>query len=553
MGRRIDRWIPALKEARLVLLPPSRGVLSRAPDYRSSVTRVPADASAVAAHPDVVRDGRRLALTSAPITRLDAMLSDLTAVRAALDSAEIDYLLIRSGEDDRPVLAVDRHRRDEVELAFATHFAQAPVYARVDRSKRHRGHGRRAERLLALGRLPGDTDDDVFLCYTRRSAAARPGWRVADAAIRLEFWSFGESEIVAPRANALTRNRIDRVDAVTTTVERHGSTWPTLAGMFDDHADDVEFDIDIVFSWVDGSSPDYLAERARYLDSQQVNAADASAARYRQIDELRYAMRSVRAFAPWIRHIFIATDSTPPAWLDLDHPDVTIVRSEEFFADPSVLPTYNSHAVESQLHNIPGLSEHFLYSNDDMFFGRPVNPGLFFTPGGITRFVEATLRIGVGETSPSRSGHDNAMRVNRTLLRDRFGRTITRHLEHCAVPLRRTVLRALEAEFPDHFARTAAARFRSPSDISVTNSLAPYYGLFTGSAVQQTGARVQYIETTLAATAARLSRLERGRRVDMFCLNDGSEPELDEDARTAIVTGFLERYFPVPGPWERDG
>ncbi|MGC5083508.1 capsule biosynthesis protein CapC, partial [Escherichia coli] len=80
------------------------------------------------------------------------------------------------------------------------------------------------------------------------------------------------------------------------------------------------------------------------------------------------------------------TDSPTPEWL-ADHPKVTIVRSEEFFADPSVLPTHNSHAVEAQLHRIPGLAEHFLYSNDDMFFGRPVTPELFFSGAGITRFV----------------------------------------------------------------------------------------------------------------------------------------------------------------------
>ena len=67
-----------------------------------------------------------------------------------------------------------------------------------------------------------------------------------------------------------------------------------------------------------------------------------------------------------------------------DHPKVTIVRSEEFFADTSVLPTHNSHAVEAQLHRIEGLAEHFLYSNDDMFFGRPVAPELFFSPAGIS-------------------------------------------------------------------------------------------------------------------------------------------------------------------------
>lgn len=516
-----------------------------------TVTPASVETTAISARPDVVRDGGRLALAGEAVTRLDAMVSDLVAVRRSLDEAGIDYLLIRSGEDDRPVLAVDRSRRDEVERAFAISFADAPVYARVDRSRKHRDHGRRAERLLALGRLPGDEADDVFLLFTRRTAETRPGWRVVDAAVQLEFWTFGETEIVAPRANALTRRRIARDDAVTATVERHGIGWPTLAGMFDDHADDVDFDIDVVFSWVDGDDPAYLAERARYLAELQINPADSGATRYRQIDELRYALRSVRAFAPWVRRIFIATDSTPPSWLDPDHPAVTVVRSEEFFADPTVLPTYNSHAIESQLHRIPGLSEHFLYSNDDMFFGRPLSPGLFFSPGGITRFVEAKLRIGVGDTSPERTGHDNAMRVNRALLRERFGRTITRHLEHCAVPLRRSVLAELEATFPEEFARTAAARFRSPGDISVTNSLAPYFGLFTGTAVQQTDARVQYVETTLAAAAARLSRLERRRRVDMFCLNDGSDHEIDEPTRVAMVTRFLERYFPVPGPWER--
>ena len=113
---------------------------------------------------------------------------------------------------------------------------------------------------------------------------------------------------------------------------------------------------------------------------------------------------------------------------------MTIVRSEEFFADPSVLPTHNSQAVECQLHHIEGLSEHFLYSNDDMFFGRAVGPDMFFTPGGITKFIEAETRIGLGDNDAERSGFENAARVNRKLLWNRFGRITTRHLEHTAAP-----------------------------------------------------------------------------------------------------------------------
>lgn len=496
----------------------------------------------LAARDDVVRDGGRFALAGPGVTRAEAMADDLRRVRAALDRLAISYLLVR-GDDDRPVIAVDRSARADVERAFAEEFAAEPFYARVDR------RGKRSERLLALGRLPGE-DADLFLLYRRRIRETRAGWRASEAAVRLEFWSFGELEIVAPRPNALTRSRIPRLDAVLTSVEREGDTWPTLAGMFDDHTDDVDFDIDIVFSWVDGSNPDYVEERRRLMAQSRVNDADAGSARYRQIDELRYALRSVHAFAPWVRRIFVATDSPAPAWLDPAHPRVRLVRSEEFFADPAALPTFNSHAIESQLHHIPDLAEHFLYSNDDMFFGRPVTPAMFFSPGGISRFVEATTRIGLGDSGPERTGHDNAMRVNRSLLRERFGRTITRHLEHCPAPLRRSVLAELEREFPADFARTAASRFRSADDISVTNSLYHYYALLTGRAVTQTAVRVRYVETTLAGSAAQLRQLERRRRYEMFCLNDGSDPEIPEETRVAAVTSFLERYFPVPGPWE---
>jgi hypothetical protein len=490
-----------------------------------------------------VRAGRRFELTGAPLTSREATAADLRLIRGALDAAGIDYLLIR-GERDVAVLSVDRAERERVERAFAAAFAAEPMYARV------LGSGKRAERLLARGRLPG-ADEDVFLLYRPRARAMRGTWRAADAAIRLELWTFGDLEIEAPRPNALTRRRIARPDAVVTAVERYGESWPTLAGMFDEQVDDVDFDIDLVFSWVDGSEPGYLAERSRYLAEAGAHPADSGAARYRQIDELRYALRSARAYAPWLRRIFLVTDSEPPAWLDRDHPDVRVVRSSEFFEATEKLPTYNSHAIEAQLHRIPGLSEHFLYSNDDMFFGRSVAPSLFFSPGGVSRFIEATLRIGLGGIHPDRTGHDNAMRVNRALLQRRFGRTITRHLEHCATPLRRSVLAELEAEFPEDFARTAGSRFRSGADISVTNSLYHDYALLTGRAVPQTDARVRYVETTLGSTAASLRDIERRRRYDMFCLNDGSEPEISDEERVALVTSFLERYFPVPGPWER--
>jgi hypothetical protein len=187
-----------------------------------------------------------------------------------------------------------------------------------------------------------------------------------------------------------------------------------------------------------------------------------------------------------------------------------------------------------------------------MFFGRPVEPELFFSPAGLSRFVECGIRIGAGGSAVHRSGHDNALRVNRALLRERFGRTITRDLEHCATPLRRSVMDELERAFPEDFARTAASRFRSATDISVTNSLYHYYAQFTGRAIATARPRVRYVQTTLAASLAGMERLARRRDVDMFCLNDGGAGEMPEELRVRTVTDILERMFPVRAPWERE-
>ena len=370
--------------------------------------------------------------------------------------------------------------------------------------------------------------------------------------IDVECWTVDAGTVICPRANALTRERFDSADIEPTTVDIFDRRWPTLAGMFTAHTNDVGFDIDVVFSWVDGTDPALRSRRAEWLPGAVLGDGDDADARVRQIDELRYALRSVDQNAPWVRRIFIVTDSRLPSWLVAEHPKVRVVRAHEHFRDLNALPTFNSHAVESQLHHIDGLAEHFLYCNDDMFFARPLAPSMFFTAAGISKFVESPVRIGGGAAATSRSGHENAARNNRRLLADRFGYAITRHLAHSPAPMRRSVLAELETEFAAEFAATQAARFRSATDISVTNSLYHYYALLTGRAVQHESARASYVDTTSHAGLRQLAELAARRNADFFCLNDGSEPEVDEAHREATVSGFLADYFPNPAPWERD-
>ena len=507
------------------------------------VTAVPSSWPRTLSRSDVVVHKGQLTLVNDHLTPLESMVDDLLFVRRVLDEAGLEYLLVR-GNDARPVLAVDIRDRLVLQSALALASATEPFYSKTVDPKAGPALFR------ADGRLSADDKARVFRLYRPR---IEPRGRLrygASTGVQVELWTFGEDEIVAPVENSLTRTTIPRSELVESTVERYGTTWRTAEPMFNRLASDVTFDIDIVFSWVDGTDVEFQRARARRMESYVVGEGDDHEARFRQIDELRYALRSVYVFAPWIRRIFIATDSPTPHWL-ADHPKVTVVRSEEFFSDPSVLPTHNSQAVESQLHNIPGLAEHFLYSNDDMFFGRPVTPDMFFSPGGITRFVEAETRIGLGSSAPERSGFENAARVNRNVLLERFGVTITRHLEHSAAPLRKSVLAELEREFPEEFSRTAASAFRNRNDISVTNSLYHYYALVTGRAVAQTAARVKYVDTTTRAGLKLMDGLLKKRSYDMFCLNDGSFPEVEPEERTRAVKSFLNLYFPIVAPWEK--
>jgi hypothetical protein len=494
--------------------------------------------AALMSRDDVILEDGFLRLVHDDVTPENAMQADLEFVADVLERAGVALTLVRD-ERLRPVIVVDGALRALAIDALAASAATEPFYAKV----RQTG----PEPLFEMA-APEPVVSAVTLFRPRvsRNGSLRYG---AEFGVRLEFWRFGGKTVEAPRANALTRRIIATQDLAFTTVERYGRTWRALEGMFDRHPREVTDDIDMVFSWVDGSSSEFQRQRALQMQEYVVGEGDDGDTRFRHVDELRYALRSVHMYAPWVRRIFIATDSERPAWL-ADHPKVTVVRSEEFFADPTVLPTHNSHAVESQLHRIDGLAEHFLYSNDDMFFGRPVTPELFFTSGGLSTFVEAPVRIGVGPARLHRSGHDNGLRVNRNLLRQRFGRIITRDLQHCAAPMRRSVAAELEREFADDYARTAASRFRSATDISVTNSLYHYYALLTGRALPTTQPRVQYIQTTLRESLGQMEKLLERRDADMFCLNDGSTPEIPEEVRVPVLRATLERYYPIRAPWE---
>ncbi|HEU5110945.1 MAG TPA: stealth family protein, partial [Micromonosporaceae bacterium] len=331
-----------------------------------------------------------------------------------------------------------------------------------------------------------------------------------------------------------------------------GARFPTRREVLVGGMDWVRFPIDAVYTWVDGSDPRWQHRKNAALLANAWAATGpqaANASRYLSRDELRYSLRSLHHHAPWIRHVHLVTDAQVPAWL-ADHPWVTVVDHREIFGTTGRTPTFNSHAIESRLHRVPGLAEHFIYLNDDVFLGRPLTPDVFFLPSGIARFFESGAPIEAGPVRPDDRPVMAAGKNNRDVLRERFDRLLTRKLQHTPHPQRRSVLEEIERACPERVAATAAHPFRHPQDLSVPSSLAPYWAYLTGRAVP---GHLRYLYTDLRQpeTPLRLATLLRHRAKDVFCLNDtDSGPDAQRSAAD-LLGEFLPAYFPFPAPFEK--
>jgi len=133
---------------------------------------------------------------------------------------------------------------------------------------------------------------------------------------------------------------------------------------------------------ISGKSPTFKEASFVWDLTDYRYSEDVSASRFEDNDELRYSLRSVEKHAPWVRHVFIVTNGQIPSWLNLDDERVTVVSHSDIFVNKSHLPTFSSPAIESHLHRIPGLSEWFIYMNDDVLFGRDVWPDDFVAASG---------------------------------------------------------------------------------------------------------------------------------------------------------------------------
>jgi Stealth protein CR2, conserved region 2/Stealth protein CR3, conserved region 3/Stealth protein CR1, conserved region 1/Stealth protein CR4, conserved region 4 len=368
-----------------------------------------------------------------------------------------------------------------------------------------------------------------------------------EAGVILTFWTpgtSGEVELVGTRGH-------ERFDArsVETTECIGGRAFPGRS-VFPVGASLERFDgeVDVVYTWVDGADPDWVAAFRTTADACGRSLSDEALdpARYRSRDELRYSLRSLWMNCGWVRHIWIVTAGQRPTWL-VDHPRISIVDHRDILP-ADALPTFNSHAIEASLHHIDGLAEHVVYFNDDMMITRPLRPEAFFRSNGLPKVFQSGARVPAVEDDRTQAVDTAAIR-GRELLRERFGRVAESKPLHSPYPLLRSVMAEVEDEFPDVVGATRHSRFRSPSDLSTAASFTQHYALATQRATLGEIA-TEYVHVESGRLRWHLDHVRFGGDIDTLCLNETRDGSVDSEQRETEIHRFFESMYPVAAPWE---
>lgn len=143
------------------------------------------------------------------------------------------------------------------------------------------------------------------------------------------------------------------------------------------------FPIDVVYTWAGEKNDDLNIRLTNY-------------------NELKYSLRSIKMFIPWINHIYILMNPPKkyPSWMKkCDY--ITLLDHNDLFDNKNNDIT-NSNLIETYLPYITNLAEHFIYLNDDFFIIKKLNYTDFFTLDGkaiVPRTNYSSMKLNKPETT----------------------------------------------------------------------------------------------------------------------------------------------------------
>ena len=258
----------------------------------------------------------------------------------------------------------------------------------------------------------------------------------------------------------------------------------------------ISFDIDAVVTWVDSSDPEWQERKRAAMSAAEhdMSTLDVTSQRYNGSSaEVCTCLTLMLRNMPWLRRVHVvAMRPQVPACLrpggslhgHLATGRIAMVYHDQIFAAHHPKHTFDSCAIESRLHYIPGLAEAFLYSNDDTYVLKPLPPSLFFTPEGLPiaddngkwlyKTVAAPLLV------PFLGKHTKS--YHHALYKVMQGAPAIFMREHHVFPMTRRIMARAQEAYPEEWDKTSRNLFRS-SEVMPVLAVAQTHALLTQDAV----------------------------------------------------------------------
>lgn len=337
-------------------------------------------------------------------------------------------------------------------------------------------------------------------------------------------------------------------------------------------------EIDFVLPWVDPSDKDWQ-------DSKNTHSKTSLDHQYRDMNTLKYVLRSIEENCPWYNKIHIITCGHTPEWLNTEHARINIIKHEDLYFQSSDLPTFSSSSIEMNLPNMKGVSEKFIYLNDDCiilnqldqsrFFkkGKPVD---FFSHGWIKRgrFFGTIRKIDTWVSSlnniinlinkdiciKEKKGCSKSYLYHRSytiktkisnLLFERIHKKLIwiEHWHH-PQPYLMSSLKETYKRYKNHMDNCSKNKFRSNDDL--TQYIYRYKALMDGEyypTMHKDGLCINIKSTK--HTKKTINRLNKTKQINFICFNDSNITNSDFILIKNEVNYFLEGKFPKKASFEK--
>lgn len=332
--------------------------------------------------------------------------------------------------------------------------------------------------------------------------------------------------------------------------------------------------VDLVYLYINGSEPGFKRLRKESwttlrstgnhtdmtvpsMDGQQANDMSLT----KDGGELLFSLRSMmKFFNGKIRKVFLVTE-TPPVWLNT----AMLASGELEVVHPGVImplgsyPNFNSRALESNLHKIPGLGDYYMTLNDDVYLGSLIGFSDLLSEGVLKIHMAWHPKYSIeadddtNEKLKDWNSHHSSMKNANRLLDRHFGhRKNRKKVSHSPLFWSKALVQDAHSIFREALDNTTSHIFRSHLDVH-PGFLYSHYMLENKSIMAEIEdsheemvvfPKIKHVTLFCKMVSSGVQSLPR-----YFSVNNHMSPAEEQHMKGWIRAG-LHALFPVPSKYE---